>query len=156
MHIGNYYPQVAPEVIETSIYVKSRHLADEGVRALNSDRFRVCSLNAPFILGYVEGIELPHLSALVHYAQGHLKGIPVVAPAGGVNHISSQSVSEAIAAAQNRGGGWQGLSGSALVEPRARPQGRRQPLRGTGQLLEMKEYMDTEMVTDVLCGGAKP
>lgn len=25
-----------------------------------------------------------------------------------------------------------------------------------GQLLEMKEYMDTEMVTDVLCGGVKP
>ena len=25
-----------------------------------------------------------------------------------------------------------------------------------GQLLEMKEYMDTELVTDVLCGGARP
>ena len=25
-----------------------------------------------------------------------------------------------------------------------------------GQLLELKEYMDTEHVTDVLCGGARP
>lgn len=25
-----------------------------------------------------------------------------------------------------------------------------------GQLLELKEYMDTERVTEVLCGGAKP
>jgi uncharacterized protein (TIGR02246 family) len=25
-----------------------------------------------------------------------------------------------------------------------------------GQLLEMKEYMDTELVTAVLCGGARP
>jgi ketosteroid isomerase-like protein len=25
-----------------------------------------------------------------------------------------------------------------------------------GQLLRLKEYMDTERVTDVLCGGAQP
>ena len=25
-----------------------------------------------------------------------------------------------------------------------------------GQLLELKEYMDTEQVTDVICGGARP
>ena len=25
-----------------------------------------------------------------------------------------------------------------------------------GQLLELKEFLDTEMVTDVLCGGARP
>jgi ketosteroid isomerase-like protein len=25
-----------------------------------------------------------------------------------------------------------------------------------GQLLRLKEYMDTERVTDVLCGGARP
>lgn len=99
IYIGSYYPQVVPKVIQTSIYVRSRHLADEGVRALNSDSFRVCSLNAPFILGYVEGMELPHLSVLVQYAQGLLEGIPVVAPTGGVNHISSQSMSEAIAGA---------------------------------------------------------
>ncbi|MEH6592637.1 MAG: NAD(P)-dependent oxidoreductase [Halioglobus sp.] len=105
VYIGSYYPQVVPEVIQTSIYVRSRHLADERVRTLNSDNFRVCSLNAPFILGYVEGMELPHLSVLVHYAQGLLEGMPVVSPAGGVNHISSQSMSEAIAAALLAGQG---------------------------------------------------
>lgn len=25
-----------------------------------------------------------------------------------------------------------------------------------GKLLELKEYMDTELVTDILCGGARP
>ena len=105
VYIGSYYPQVAPESIEKFVYVKSRHLACEGVRSLHSDNFRVCSLNAPFILGYVPGIELPHLSALVYYAAGLLEGMPVVAPAGGVNHISSQSMSEAIAAALERGEG---------------------------------------------------
>ena len=32
VYIGSFYPQIAPEVVETSIYVRSRHLADEGVR----------------------------------------------------------------------------------------------------------------------------
>lgn len=105
VYIGSYYPQVVPEAIKTSAYVKSRDLADQGVRELNSEHFRVCSLNASFILVYVEGMELPHLSALVRYTQGRLEGIPVVAPSGCVNHISSQSMSDAIAAALVRGKG---------------------------------------------------
>ncbi len=103
--IGSYYPQVVPEKIATSIYVRSRHLSDEGVRALNSVDFSVCSLNAPFILGHVPGLEVPHLRALVQYAAGHIPGMPLVAPAGGVNHISSQSLSEAIASAFEHGEG---------------------------------------------------
>ncbi len=105
VYIGSYYPQVVPEAIERSVYVRSRHLADEGVRALNSDRFVVCSLNAPFILGHVPGLTVPHLAVLVKYARGQLEGVPVVAPGGGVNHISSQSMSEAIAGALARGQG---------------------------------------------------
>lgn len=105
VYVGTYYPQVAPETIPTSAYVRSRHLADEGLRALNSASFNVCSLNAPFILGYVPGIDLPHLEVLVQYAAGRLEGVPVIAPAGGVNHISSQSMSEAIAGALQRGAG---------------------------------------------------
>ena len=65
VYIGSYYPQVVPETIEKSIYVRSRHLADEGVRALNTEAFRVCSLNAPFILGAVPGMRIPHLEMLV-------------------------------------------------------------------------------------------
>lgn len=105
VYIGSYYPQVVPEKIETDVYVKSRHLADEGVRALNTESFRVCSLNAPFILGHVPGLEVPHLRALVQYAAGRLEGAPLLAPGGGVNHISSQSLSEAIAAAFDHGTG---------------------------------------------------
>lgn len=105
IYIGTYYPQVVPQRIADSAYVRSRHLADEGLRALNSDTFNVCSLNAPFILGYVPGMALPHLEVLVQYAAGRLEGIPLVAPAGGVNHISSQSMSEAIAGALERGVG---------------------------------------------------
>lgn len=105
VYIGTYYPQVVPARIEDNAYVRSRHLADVGLRALNSDSFNVCSLNAPFILGYVPGIALPHLEVLVQYAAGRLAGMPLVAPAGGVNHISSRSMSEAIAGALARGVG---------------------------------------------------
>jgi dihydroflavonol-4-reductase len=103
VYVGTYYPQVVPEKINSSPYVRSRHLADEGVRALNCTSFNVCSLNAPFILGYVPGIALPHLQVLVQYAAGRLEGMPVVAPAGGVNHISSTSMSQAIDGALQRG-----------------------------------------------------
>jgi dihydroflavonol-4-reductase len=103
VYVGTYYPQLVPEKIHSNPYVRSRHLADEGLRALNSASFTVCSLNAPFILGHVPGIVLPHLEVLVQYAAGRLPGVPVVAPAGGVNHISSKSMSEAIAGALERG-----------------------------------------------------
>ncbi|MCR9104866.1 MAG: NAD(P)-dependent oxidoreductase [Gammaproteobacteria bacterium] len=105
VYIGTYYPQVVPNKIQSSPYVRSRFHADEGVRALSDDSFTVCSLNAPFILGHVDGVALPHLEALVHYAAGRLEGVPVVAPAGGVNHISSQSMSEAIHNALHHGQG---------------------------------------------------
>jgi len=105
VYIGTYYPQVAPEKIDSSPYVHSRYVADEGVRALNNDAFRVCSLNAPFILGHVPGLSLPHLEALVQYGAGRLEGVPLVAPDGGVNHITSRSMSEAIAGALERGEG---------------------------------------------------
>lgn len=105
VYIGTYYPQVVPARIVDNAYVRSRYLADEGLRALNSESFNVCSLNASFILGYVPGIALAHLEMLVQYAAGRLAGMPLVAPAGGVNHISSKSMSEAIAGALERGQG---------------------------------------------------
>tara|TARA_R110002073_G_scaffold21652_1_gene76166 strand:- start:2811 stop:3701 length:891 start_codon:yes stop_codon:yes gene_type:complete len=108
VYIGTYYPQVAPDKIASSAYVGSRHLADTAVRALNSSTFNVCSLNAPFILGSLPGLALPHLEALVHYACGRLEGVPLVAPEGGVNHISSRSMSEAIAGALTHGRGGHG------------------------------------------------
>jgi nucleoside-diphosphate-sugar epimerase len=108
VYIGTYYPMVVPEKIDTSPYVRSRYLADEGVRALNSSSFNVCSLNPPFIIGYLPGVHLPHLKVLVDFAAGRLEGMPLVAPAGGVNHIASQSMSEAIHGALERGEGGKG------------------------------------------------
>ena len=105
VYIGTFYPQLAPKAIECSAYVRSRHLADTGVRSLDGPSFRVCSLNAPFILGYLSGLNLPHLAALVQYAQGALEGVPLVAPGGGVNHITSQSMAEAVVGALERGEG---------------------------------------------------
>ena len=105
VYIGTFYPQVVPDKIADSVYVRSRHLSDEAVRALSTPSFAVCSLNAPFIIGYVPGIAVPHLEVLVQYAAGRLDGVPVVAPAGGVNHITSRSISEAIAGALQCGAG---------------------------------------------------
>ena len=131
VYIGTFYPQLVPSAIATSAYVRSRHLADEGVRALNSDAFRVCSLNAPFILGHVPGLELAHLKALVDYACGRLEGLPLVAPAGGVNHMTSLSVAEAIEGALRIGKGGHGylvgdenLSWKAYLEHFFRAAGR--------------------------------
>jgi hypothetical protein len=45
---------------------------------------------------------------LVDFAAGRLEGMPLVAPAGGVNHIASQSMSEAIHGALERGEGGKG------------------------------------------------
>ncbi len=108
VYIGTYYPQVVPEKIASSPYVRSRHLADRAVRALNCGEFTVCSLNPPFLLGYVPGVKLDHLRVLVDFAAGRLDGVPLVAPAGGVNHMSSQSLSEAILGALLRGEGGRG------------------------------------------------
>lgn len=103
VYIGSYYPQIVPQKIRSCPYVRSRHLADEAVRSLSRNSFSVCSLNAPFILGHVPGVDVQHLKSLVQYAAGRLEGIPVAAPAGGVNHITSKSMAEAIRGALRNG-----------------------------------------------------
>lgn len=108
VNIGSFYPQVAPELIKTSAYVRSRHESDVALRALHSQEFFVCSLNAPFILGHVPGLEVPHLQAWSLYAAGRIPDVPMVAPDGGVNHISTRSLSEAIVGAFENGKGGHG------------------------------------------------
>jgi len=103
VYIGSFYPQVAPAQIERNAYVRSRHLADEGARALSCDQFSVCSLNAPYVLGHLPGLATPHLGALVQYTQGLIPGLPLFAPPGGTNHITTTSLSEAIHGALLRG-----------------------------------------------------
>lgn len=93
--IGTFYPQVAPQQIGVCPYVTSRHNTDVAVRALSSERFGVCSLNAPFVLGHIDGLKVPYIGALIEYARGNIPGLPLFAPKGGTNHISSRSVAQA-------------------------------------------------------------
>ncbi|MDR3418032.1 MAG: hypothetical protein P4L83_17805 [Nevskia sp.] len=91
--------------MERSAYVRGRLLADEGVRALNAPGFRVCSLNAPFVVGTVTGLDVPGLAAHARYALGQMPQLPVFALPGGVNFLSTSSLSQAVAGALERGEG---------------------------------------------------
>lgn len=101
--IGTFYPQVAPGQIGVCPYVTSRHNTDVAVRSLGTDRFNVCSLNAPFVLGHIEGLEVPYISALAEYARGNIPGLPLFAPRGGTNHISTRSLAQAALSALEKG-----------------------------------------------------
>lgn len=101
--IGSFYPQVAPELAQSDPYVRSRHLACTGARALAAPGFEVCSLNAPFMVGTVPGLPSPIFEAYTAYAQGKMGDMPVFGPTGGTNFMSAQSLSEAVAAALEQG-----------------------------------------------------
>jgi nucleoside-diphosphate-sugar epimerase len=103
VYVGSFYPQVAPALIDTVPYVRSRHEADQRVRALATKDFSVCSVNAPFVVGTVPGLSIPMFEAYVAYARGYIEGIPAFGPAGGSNFISTQSLSEAIWSALQHG-----------------------------------------------------
>ena len=103
VYIGTFYPRVAPQQVGVCPYVTSRHNTDVKVRALSSDRFNVCCLDAPFVLGHIPGLPVPHLAALVEYARGKMPGLPVFAPQGGTNHISAHSLAQAALAALEKG-----------------------------------------------------
>ncbi|CAB3792672.1 hypothetical protein LMG28688_03588 [Paraburkholderia caffeinitolerans] len=106
--VGSFYPQVAPELVDTVPYVRSRHLADQRVRALATPEFSVCSVNAPFVVGSVPGLRNEMFAAYSSYAAGKIAGLPVYGPAGGSNFISTQSLSEAIWGALQRGASGKG------------------------------------------------
>lgn len=103
VYIGTFYPRVAPQQIGVCPYVTSRHNTDLAVRALGDDGFNVCSLDVPFVLGQIEGLEVPHIAALAEYARGNIPGLPLFAPKGGTNHISSHSLAQASLHALERG-----------------------------------------------------
>ena len=100
--VGSFYPQVAPALVDTVPYVRSRHLADERVRALATPSFAVCSVNAPFVVGSVPGLRNEMFAAYTGYAQGQFAGCPCSAGRRR-NFISTQSLSEAIWGALQRG-----------------------------------------------------
>jgi dihydroflavonol-4-reductase len=110
VHIGSFYPQARPALIDTNPYVRSRKLADDGVRALASDSFHVVSVNAPFVVGAVPGLIVGMFKAYTDYALGKFAPMPEFAPPGGVNFISTASLSEAA-----EGGLLRGENGKAYL-----------------------------------------
>lgn len=101
--IGSFYPQAAPHLVATNPYVASRLAADEGVRALADDGFHVVVLNGPFIMGHVPGLFVPAYSAMAAWAMGHLPQLGRYIIPGGVNVISTDTLSDAIIGALARG-----------------------------------------------------
>ena len=102
VHIGSFYPHVAPEAVARSSYVRSRKLETEGVLALAAPGFEVTSLDAPFVLGTVPGLRIGMFEYYTRYAEGKLE-MPPSAPPGGTNFISTRSLSEAVSGAFSRG-----------------------------------------------------
>lgn len=102
INVGSFYPHVAPQLVQTNAYIRSRQLAVDGILALAGDDFSVCSLDAPIVVGTVPGIPSMSFEGYAKYAMG-LLGIPPSAPEGGSNFLSTQSLSEAIAGALEHG-----------------------------------------------------
>ena len=103
VYIGSFYAQVAPHRIAECPYVASRYNTDRAVRALAGPGFSVITLDCPFILGHIPGTRVPYIAALVEYAAGRLPDMPVFAPRGGTNHMSSRSVAQAVLGAFTTG-----------------------------------------------------
>jgi nucleoside-diphosphate-sugar epimerase len=104
VYVGSYYSYVVPERVAASGYLRSRQAADDGVRALAGPDFKVCSLNAPFTIGYVEGVAALPIDAAVRYLLGQYGngGRRWMIP-GGANFMSILSYAEAVEGALERG-----------------------------------------------------
>lgn len=101
--IGSFYPQAAPQLLGTNSYVDSRLAADEGVRKLASEEFHVVVLNAPFVIGQVEGLDIPGARVFTDWAMGRMPNIPNWMIGGGVNVITTATLTDAIVGALERG-----------------------------------------------------
>ena len=95
INIGSFYPQAAPHLLAGNAYMRSRLAADEGIRALATEDFAAISINAPFVVGAVPGLTTMFRS-YVGFAEGKFAPMPAAVPPGGVNFISTDSLSDAI------------------------------------------------------------
>lgn len=103
VYISTFYPLVAPERIGECPYVTSRHNTEQSVCGLSSDDFKVCSLNPGFVWGSIDGLDVPHINAYIDFLLGRSPDIPIFAPPGGSNHITSHSVAQAALNALDKG-----------------------------------------------------
>lgn len=103
VHIGTFYPQVAPQSVGSSAYVRSRLQAEEGARALAGPDFAVCSVNPPFVLGTLAGVDILGAPTHARYALGQFPDMPVFAITGGTNFMTVHAVGDAVIGALERG-----------------------------------------------------
>jgi nucleoside-diphosphate-sugar epimerase len=105
VYVGSYYPDVLPAaMIDANAYLRSRRATEAAVRALAAEDFAVCSLNAPHVIGHIEGMRVPVIERVLRYLGGDIGGDePRFAPTGGSNYMSTLSFAEAIAGAIERG-----------------------------------------------------
>ncbi|MDB5986334.1 MAG: NAD-dependent epimerase/dehydratase family protein [Nevskia sp.] len=101
--IGSFYPQAAPHLVKKNAYIASRLAADEGTRALASDDFHVVVLNAPFVVGHVPGLVVAGYHAIALWALGRMPQVERYVIPGGLNVISTDTLSDAVAGALARG-----------------------------------------------------
>jgi len=101
--IGSFYPQAAPHLVEKNSYVASRLAADKGARALASDDFHLVVLNAPFVIGHMPGLVVPMFHSIALWALGRMPQVERYIIAGGVNVISTDTLTDAIVGALARG-----------------------------------------------------
>jgi nucleoside-diphosphate-sugar epimerase len=96
VQISSYYHHVMPHLIAENAYVRARHLADAGARALATPDFNVSTLNPPSIVGAIPGIAAKRYETLAAWGRGERPDIPDYAPTGGTNYMSVRSLCEAI------------------------------------------------------------
>lgn len=102
VYIGTFYPQAAPELLESVEYVRIRKLACEGLLAEGRPGFDVVAVNPPFMIGGIPGMLNYQLDPYVEWAMG-LIDAPMFAPAGATNYMSYRSLSQAVEGALLRG-----------------------------------------------------
>jgi dihydroflavonol-4-reductase len=109
INIGTLYPQATPHLLATSAYMRSRKASQDAVCAMARPGFRAMSLNPSWAMGAILGQHLSHpiFDRHMSYAAGLLPELPVFAPPGGTNLISTVAISDAILAAVKRGEGGQ-------------------------------------------------
>ncbi len=102
INIGSFYPHVAPELMKNNPYMQSRQAAHDGIKALAGPDFRVVSIDAPFVVGAVPGLTTM-FAAYVQYAEGKFEEMPIFAPPGGVNFVSTNSISDCVETVLTKG-----------------------------------------------------
>jgi len=105
VYVGSYYPRLLPQArIDADPYLAGRQVTDIEVRRLDRPGFTVCSLAAPFVMGWVEGVHVELIELIIRYLVGEIGGPgPRFIFPGGANYMSTLSFSEAIAGAIEHG-----------------------------------------------------